>query len=257
MSAQGITLSKIVDELLIEEERDTKHNKFFYLQHGANAIEDLHFDVDGHPQYRTIEVDTSTNTAPLPKDFLREIGVAIVDSNGNLMNLSRSPHKIFKQLDDCGDTSSTLNQAGGGYSDYSVSYGNTAFQHFRNGENIGNFFGVGGKQIAGDYNINKEQGRIELSSRTNQSTIVLKYLAMPERIGGEFMVHPYLKDAIKNYIDWASKRRKHKQYGAGFISELHRRYVVSKNWARMRLSSFDLEEAKEIAKINFTQAPKY
>lgn len=257
MPAQGITISKIVDEYLIEEERDTKHNKYIYIQHAINGVEDLWFDVNGYPQYREIEVDQNTNTAPLPSDFIRDIGVAILDSNGNLMNLSRSPHKIFKKLDDCGDVSSTTNQAGSGGYELGLAYGNTSFQHYRNGENIGNWFGIGGKQMAGDFRINKEEGRIELSTRTNQTTVILKYIAMPQQIGGQYIVHPYLKDPIKNYIDWASKRRKHKQYGANFINELHRRYVTSKNWARMRLSSFDLEEAKEIAKINFTQAPKY
>ena len=249
-----ITLMEIVKDFAIEEERDTRHKQAIFLHHAINAVRDLHYDISGVIKTVALNVDVSKNICNLPNDFMREIGVAVIDASGNLVNLSHSPHIIFKIDDNCGNTTGGVPNSSG-IDDVGFYY-NTQAEHFRNGQNIGNWFGIGGQQAAGDYTINHAEKRIEFSSRTSQTYIVLKYLSEASQVNGQFEVHEYLREPIKNYIDWKDKERK-RYVSAGEKQELHRKYVVSKTWARMRLSSFDVEEAKEIAKVNFTQAPKF
>jgi len=249
-----ITLTEIVRDYMMEEERDTRHKEAIYLHHAINGIRDLHYDVSGVVKSVALTVDTSKNICNLPDDFMREVGVAVIDGSGNLVNLSRSPHKIFKINDNCGNTTGGVPNSNG-IDDLGGGFYNTQAEHFRNGQNIGNWFGIGGQQATGDYTINHAEKRIEFSSRTSNSYIVLKYLSEASQVNGQFEVHEYLREPIKNYIEWKDKQRK-RYVGKGEVQFLHKQYVDSKTWARMRLSSFDLEEAKEIAKVNFSQAPK-
>lgn len=250
----SIKLIEIVKDYMIEEERNTLHKQDIYLHHAINAVRDLHYDVSGTINTVALSVDTQKNICNLPDDFMREVGVAVVDGSGNLVSLSRSPHKIFKLPDNCGNI--TAGAPSSNAIDEIGFYYNTQAEHFRNGQNIGNWFGIGGQQATGDYTINHKEKRIEFSSRTSQTYIILKYLSEASQVNGQFEVHEYLREPIKNYIEWKDKQRK-RYVSAGEKAELQRKYVVSKTWARMRLSSFDLEEAKEIAKVNFFQAPKY
>lgn len=247
-----IKLIEIVEQYMIEDERDTSHKKWKYINLAIQAVKNLHYDVSGYVKAVSLAVDTSKNICNLPDDFVREVGVAIVDYSGNLINLSRSPHKIFKSLDNCGNISGAAPNSNA-IDSLGYTY-NTQAEHYRNGQNIGNWFGIGGQQVGGDYTINYEDKRIEFSSRTNNTYIVLKYLSAPSQINGQFEVHEYLEEPIKNYIEWKDVKR-----GSSLRERqlLHANYVNSKTWARMRLSSFDLEEAKEIAKVNFTQSVKY
>ena len=64
-----ITLIEIVEDFLIEEERDTTHKKGIYLHHAINAVRDLTYDTNGVVKYKQLTVDTSTNTVNLPNCF--------------------------------------------------------------------------------------------------------------------------------------------------------------------------------------------
>ena len=84
-----ITLMEIVKDFAIEEERDTRHKQAIFLHHAINAVRDLHYDISGVIKTVALNVDVSKNICNLPNDFMREIGVAVIDASGNLVNLSR------------------------------------------------------------------------------------------------------------------------------------------------------------------------
>lgn len=250
-----ITLNEIVEDLLISEGRDTTHKKKKYLHHAINGFRDMHYDVVGYTNYDKIAVDTSNNTVDLPSDFIREIGVYVIGGDGKLIPLSRNKHRIFKDKDDCGNT---INPVTGMMenSQATAIIGNEISQFYRNGQAIGNMFGNYGVQSTGEYNINKQENIIELSTYTSQSYVVLKYMADIQEINGEFMVHPFLRDAIKDFIYWDDKRFS-RSVSPSEKRELKRLYTNSKNWVRMRMNSFNYDEAREISKQSFSQSPKY
>jgi|TARA_R110002153_G_scaffold539_1_gene2599 hypothetical protein len=251
-----VKLIEIVEDFMIEEERDTTNGKGIFLHHAINAVRDLHYDVSGVANSVSIPIDQSTNIAQLPTDFIREVGVAVVDFNGRLMNLTKDD-RIYKTQDACGSPSSgSPSTESNNGNVIGNSFGNTQSQHLRNGENIGAWFGIRSQQMAGSYKINLEASRIEFSSSTSQSAVILKYLSDPSQINGQFYVHEYLREAIKNFIDWKMTVRK-RNVGRNEKNDLHRVYVSSKTWARMRLTSFDFSEAQDIAKTNFTMSPKF
>lgn len=255
MSNIGISINEIVEDLLIQEERNTTHKKKKYQHLGVNAIRDLSYDINGYIKYAKLDVDTTNNTVDLPADFIKDAGVNAVNSDGSLIILSRSG-KIFKDTDSCGNTinPTSRNHTNDMYLGGAV--GNDIAQHWRNGQATGKYYGNQPVQSTGEYRINLQNGVIELSTYTTQTTIVLKYLADVQMINGDFLVHPFLREPIKNYIYWQDKVYL-PSVSPAEKAELKRQYVLSKNWAKMRTFSFTYDEAREIAKKSFFQAPKY
>jgi|14_taG_2_1085336.scaffolds.fasta_scaffold12651_1 hypothetical protein len=253
----GRSLDEIVRDYMLEEERDSLHKYPFYLKYAISGLRDLTFDISGAPKKVQLEVDESTNVVALPPDFIKEIRVGVI-IDGVFVSLGQNSD-IIKKLDDCGNVATNQNNSTNlntATTAQGFSVANTWHQHYRNGEVIGAYYGIGGHQGVGQFYINYDAGRIEFSTITNQSNVVLEYVSDLSTVNGDFRVHPFLEEPILNYIDWVSKRRKHKQYGAGMINDLQRKYVDSKIWAAIRIGSSTKAQVREVSKKNFTLAPK-
>lgn len=76
--------------------------------------------------------------------------------------------------------------------------------NFRNGEVLGRFFGIGGgNSPAGYFKVNDKLGVIQIQNRCG-SSVILEYLADISLSEGDINVHPFLIQAIKRYLAWAS-----------------------------------------------------
>ena len=254
MSNIGISIREIVEDLLIQEDRNTTHKKKKYEHLGINGLRDMSYDINGYVSYKKLEVNTENNTVDLPSDFIKEVGVAAENSDGTIITLSRN-NKIFKDKDNCGNTINPVSNTNNADT-YTAFVGNDIAQHWRNAQSTGKMYGNQPTQSTGEFRINKQYGVIELSTYTNLRYIVLKYIADVKMINGDFLVHPFLREPLKNYIYWQDKAFS-PSVSAGEKRELKRLYVQSKNWAKMRFFSFAYDEAREIARKSFSQAPKY
>lgn len=248
----GISLKSIVDSYLIEEGRDSKHKYLSYLHLAIDGLRELNWDVNGATKMETLVPD-GQGVINLPEDFVKEVRIASVASDGTLVTLGRNDD-IFKGMDGCGNYSGN-NQTN--YVETPTTSGftwNSTIEHYNKGQNIGRYYGIGGRSTAGEYKINRERGEIWLDDGVDATQLILEYIGyMPERIGGQFIVHPFLKEPLMNWIQYASKRRFASPAEVDF---LHRKYIASKNWARQRFWNMDYTEVLEIARKNFTQAPR-
>lgn len=248
--AVGIPLKHIVDSLLVEEGRDSKHKYLQYLHLANDGLRELKWDVNGTTKMTKLYPD-GQNIVNLPEDFVKEVRVSMVASDGTLICLGRN-EDIYKQLNDCGvyGGNQTQNFVG---SDV-VSQVDIAADHFSKGEYIGRDYGLGGRSTAGEYKINRSTGEIWLANSLNLDYIILEYIGyLPDRVNGQFIVHPFLKEPLMNWIHYASRRR---VGSPGEVDYLFDRYLASKQWARQRFWNMDFNEVLEIARKNFTQAPK-
>jgi hypothetical protein len=246
----GIPLKHIIDSYLIEEGRDSKHKYLQYLHLANDGLRELQWDVNGSTQTAKLTPD-SNNIIKLPQDFVKEVRIAILASDGTLIPLGRN-EDIFKGLDNCGNYTNGRNNDTQGA--LTVNSMNTSSEHFSKGQYIGRDYGIGGRSTAGEYKINTRTGEIWLSTVTGTSSVILEYIGyMPERVNGQFMVHPFLKEPLLNWIDYASKRR---TASPQMVDYLFDRYLSSKQWARQRFWNMDYNEVLEAARKNFTQTPK-
>lgn len=246
----GIPLKHIIESYLIEEGRDSKHKYLQYLHLANDGLRELQWDVNGSTQTAKLTPD-SNNIIKLPQDFVKEVRVAVVAGDGTLVPMGRN-EDIFKSVDNCG------NYAGGKTTDYAgtstINSIDTSADHFSKGQYIGRNYGIGGRSTAGEYKINSLTKEIWLSNFTGAAYVILEYIGyMPERVNGQFIVHPFLKEPLMNWIDYASKRR---TAPPQLVDYLFDRYLASKQWARQRFWNMDYDEVLEAARKNFTQTPK-
>lgn len=242
-----IPLDTIIEDLQGEQGLETQHNYAHLLRFAVRAVEDLWTDVTGSLKRVELEPD-SNGIVQLPEDFVKESTISLISSTGHLMFLGRND-KIYKPLDNCGNPTPT--QSNLGYS--TAASGTNGSQHVKNGEVIGAYYGVGGKQTAGEFSLNRAENRIELSSNLTSSTIVLEYIARPTQINGRFMVHEFLQDAIMCYIMWKSQR----QFDRGSAKQLHRDYKAAKIAAKIKFQGMSEQEMLEVSRLNFSMSPKY
>lgn len=241
-------LDSIIREALIENGHSTPHQYLRYLQYAIDTLKDLHLDVTGVAKFIAIPIN-SNGTADLPPDYISELGVYICGTDGNLHPLGRNRKMCPPSVDDCGDT---LANSGTG----TGIFASNDNDHYKNGENLGRYFGIGGGQNAhGYYDIDETNGFIKLQSFSG-SSIWLEYLADLERnANGEYEVSPYIEEAIKAGIFWRSVRRNSQKSGQekqmAFAD-----YKMEKDKAHRRISSFTIEEAKSVIRRSFNPTAK-
>jgi hypothetical protein len=240
-------LSDIVKSYMDLQERSSPHKFAWFMRIAKRGYTELWDDISGEPFKAIIPVDKTNNTAVLPDNFKREILVYVLAPTGELISLTRNDN-LAKNVDDCGIMengeinritvpmfpSATINQ---------------------NFQNIGGRYGIGGRSVFGDFKIDEQMGRVLLSSDFSHDEIYLLYTGDPLENNGDYEVHPFLEQPIRDYIYWQSVALK----DSVPMSEKQNRfdnYVNSKLWAANQLTSMTVQEVKDLSKKNFTLAPK-
>lgn len=204
-------LSNIVEELLVEIGEGQAGNRFArFYQYGLSFLRQKHFTTTGAPKVVSLDI-SSVDTANLPIDYVQytRIGLCI---NGEIVSLGLNNNICLdKTYDNCGNeiksTNSSLSCFGGfGYDRFS--------DHYRNGENMGRFFGAGSDNNSlGYYRIDKASGQIKFSQLSQKGNVVLEYLADVNSLDGDFEVHPFMVEALKDWMFWKYKQRSSKTLG--------------------------------------------
>lgn len=243
----GVPLKEIVEEYLLEEERDSQEYFYLYLQYAIAGLKILHREADGIT--KTVQLSLSaTDSAPIPNDFVKMIRLFAVDKNGSVTMMSENTG-IYKPSDGCGNLYTPANNGPSGTFTYDY-----FSEHFRYGQNIGGYYNIDGRSVAGEYRINRETNRIEFVGILNNYQIILEYIAEPQQINGQFYVHPYLREAIKDYIDYKSKVRK-RGISRGEKLALRDQWVDSMIQAKMDLWGDSMEEIINATRKNISQTP--
>jgi len=118
---------------------------------------------------------------------------------------------------------------------------------------IGIVYGLGGGFYEGEYRVNYDQNRIELSS--GHSEIVIEYIADEARSSNP-TVHVYAEEAVRNYIYWQLVQKKSNVPSYEKERARHE-WFESKRIAKSRIMSFSKEDALRTIRRNFKQSPKY
>jgi hypothetical protein len=242
-----VTLNSVIEDLQAEFHLDTDHKKSLFLRLAKNGIRDLHYTVNGKVKRVTVEPNTA-GVVELPNDCVKVVNVSISNSSGKLVFLGRNKN-IYKPVDGNGNE----------YQPTSIPSAATAsstesIQHYKNGEIIGGFYGIGGHSTVGDYHVSLSDNRIELSSNLTNTTLVLDYLGNPQLINGEYLVHEFLVEPLMKYIVWKYKRQ--------FVSYPEQKamqsdYTNAKAIAKMKLNFESQEGILDASRKNFSQAPKF
>ena len=281
-----VTLRSVIDDYIITLDGDD------YVSNVSDAalrnialrgIREFGFDVSSRVKSLKLSVDSTNNTVALPADYVDIVKLGVVGGDGILYVMGHNKNlnysmKIKTGVDDPNteadeslptteDFDSTpldidansvndLEDSKSGTGDASSSdYDFYIFENYIFQGGIGRMYGLGGGHLRGEYRINLDQNRIEISTDSGTSEVVLEYIADEARSGNP-VIHVYAEEALRCYIYYKLCERK-ASVPANEKARARAEYYNERRKAKARLSNFSKEEALKTIRQNFKMAPKY
>ena len=247
-------LDSIITEYLIEigENQSNKHARF--RQFGVNFLRRTNLDTSGFP--RIVELKINDNdTADLPEDYVNYTKIAL-SSGGKLISLGvNNSIALGKQYDSCGRPVSNAPALSASMSVGILASPLMVADNYRNGEFVGRLFGLSSDfNTLGEYRIDKAANQIKFSGLARTVDIVLEYLSDLSAIDGDFDVHAFAIEALKDYMAWQYKVRSSKPLGEQQMA--HELFKISNRNMKHRFMSSTLEEWKSGTEFGNQQTPK-
>jgi len=240
------------------------------------GIREIGFDIGKKVRSIKLPIE-SNNTVTLPEDFVDLNKIGVVGSDGLLYGFIHNKNINQSQeysLDSSGNK--TINDTAGDvlYKEQNEVYDRTdsktptdpdmsnaddyydfVFENYLYYGGIGSIYGLGGARNRGEYRINLDQNRIEISTRSSTSEVVLEYVADEAR-SSDPSVHVYAEEALRAYIYWKLVERK-SSVPANEKGRARSEWYNERRKANARLSTFSKDEALKTIRKNFKLAPKY
>ena len=280
-----VPLRQIVDDYIITLDTDDYANSVSdtaIRNISLRGIREFGFDITSRIKSLKLDINSANNTVTLPDDFVDLLKVGIVGSDGVLRVLNQSKHlnqsrRITQVASVSGgdldtDTTSKSDSESGPLdtdanlilnredsknaaipsSSVSDSY---VFENYMYEGGNGRVYGLGGGASQGEYRLNLDQNRLEMSTANGLSEVVLEYVSDEARSTNP-VVHVYAEEALRCYIYYKLCERK-STVPANEKSRARSEYYNERRKAKARMSNFSKSEALKTIRKNFKLSPKY
>lgn len=268
-----VGLRQVIDDFVVTMDGDD------YVSNASDAairnialrgIREFGFDVTSRVRSlkRALE---SNGTVTLPDDYVDLIKVGVVSDGivyvlGENKNINISMAVDTPTLtEDSNDgplnlDSNLIQDRSRSVSDNTDGTGNTdydfyVFQNYLYQGGLGRLYGSGGGHLRGEYRIDLDQNRLELSTNNDISEVVIEYVSDEARNSFP-VVHVYAEEALRSYMYYKLIERK-SSVPAGEKARARSEYYNERRKAKGRMSNFTKTEALKTIRQNFKQSPKY
>lgn len=282
MARNYVTLRQVLDDYKITMDGDdfvSTVSDAALRNIAMRGIREIGFDAGKKVKSLKLPVVTANDTVELPADFvdLTKIGgvgtdglvyvfghnkninysqkeddpVTYDDTSNDPLYRSEAPlNRVADVSDSKTATTGTVDQASpvDGFDSY-------MFRNYLHGGIFGTLYGLGGGHFQGEYRLNLDQNRIELSVNSTVTEVVMEYIADEARSTNP-MVHVYCEEALRCYIYYKLCERK-TTVPANEKARARTEYYNELRKAKGRLNNFTREEALKTIRKNYKQAPKY
>lgn len=217
-------LRDIVKEWLIEN-GDTQLNKFARINTIATSgLRELAFDISAVPKSKKLPINDN-DSVDLPAGFVNYISISLVGADGRLHGLGKNTKiDLSQHFNNCG-AHIRPNPNKDVVGDFNGFLGNTTYiaQHYRNGENFGSYSNAGGVNRIGHYRIDYATNKIVLGAlNINATSVILEYICDIEADNEDYVVHPFIINALKSWIDWKMGKADESSYERARKKAVHR-----------------------------------
>jgi len=267
------TLDSIVKEYMIET-GESQTNK--YARYYQSAVAGLReFNLNSAGVIKAVELPIKVNdTVDLPHDYIQYTTIGLTGSDGQIHALGRNDSlSMIPQSDNCGQPLPLAARGDDGVTPLVNGglYQRDLITSYRNGEFMGRIFGVrGGINPFGQFRIDRENSLIiltDLNRHVNSGrkvnsntipihTIVLEYIADINKVDKDFVIHPFMIEALKAWIYFKAVQRDRVQRG-GTKDRARRDYYTEARWAKKRFTSATLKEWTAAFRSGNLAAPKW
>jgi len=267
MARNLVTVEQVVNDFVLTLDSDDYVNNVsdVVIKNVAlRGIREMGFDM--LKRVRSIKLTKNSNdTVTLPDDFVSLIKIGIVGNDGLVSVFGENKNINYSQKYSTDSSGNIIDSDGDGIADRVDSktgstgslFSEDDFMTFSNyifQGGVGQLYGLGGGFYSGQYRLNEDQNRIEVSGGTF-SEVVIEYIADEARSVNP-TVHVEAEEALRSYIYYKLVERKG-SVPLGEKGRARQEYYNERRKANARLKAFSGEEALKTIRKNFKQAPKY
>jgi len=275
MARNKVPLNQIINDFIVTMAEDDFAGNATDNQirtHALRGIREMGFDMSKVVRSLKLSLNSANNTVELPDDFVDWIKVGVVGSDNLVYVLGENKNINYSQAyqdgfgvkvtdsDDAADSDGDgvfdriddKTTTGGSYD--SDGFNSAVFRDYYYGSQNA-IYGAGGGRYRGEFRVNLDQNRIEVSPMSGVSEVVIEYVADEARSNNP-SIHVYLEEALASYMYYKIVERK-ASVPANEKARARQEYYNERRKANARIKSFTKEEALKTIRKNFKQSPKF
>jgi hypothetical protein len=275
MARNYTTLDQIVSDYIITMEGDDYANNVsdtLIRTYAKRGIREMGFDMSKKLRSLKLSINSANNTVELPDDYVDLVKLGVIGADGlvYVYGENKNLHSAQKYDVDTGDDLVAANASDsdgdGVYDRVDVDsptveydglrgYDSYVFRNYLYENTMGALYGLGGGVYTGEYRINLDQDRIELSASDDISAVVLEYVCDEARSTNP-TVHVFMESALRAYIYFKTIEKK-LAVPLGEKARARSEYYNERRLANSRMKAFGKDEALKTIRKNFKQSPKF
>lgn len=247
MSQETVSINQIVNDFILTMSGDDYANNasdIVIKNFALRGIREMGFDMMKRIKTTELTINTTLGTVSLPVDFVALTKLAVLGSDGLLYTFVENPNMNLLKDQPAEDVNN-----------YMASFDSYVNQNYISQTTQGRLYGLGGGQGAGEYRVNFEQNRIEVSLNSNAEKIVIEYVG-DEALATNPSVHVFAEEALRSYMYYRIVERK-SSVPANEKARARQEYYNERRKANSRLKSFGKNDALSMLRRNFKLSPKY
>jgi hypothetical protein len=202
------------------------------------------FDMGQRIKTAELTVDSSLSTVDLPVDFVALTKLGVLGSDGLVYSFVQNKNMNLLAA----NTQS-------GFPSYQEAFESYVYRDYISNTSNGRLYGLGGGKGLGEYRINFEENRIELSTNSAVSKVLIEYIGDEARAENP-VVHVFAEEALRTYMYYKIIERK-SNVPANEKARARQEYYNERRKANARMKSFGKQDALSMLRKNFRQSPKY
>lgn len=249
MARKEITVSvdQVVNDFILTMGSDDYANNVSDVvirNFALRGVREMGFDLMPSMKTAELSVNKTLGTVNFPKDFIALTRMAALGADGILYSFTKNENINLLP-----------NRPAETIPDYKFSFESHVYRNYINQTVNGRLYGLGGGQGNGEYRLNFEEGRIELSINVGVEKVLIEYIA-DEALEDNPSVHKFAEEALRSYMYYKIIERK-SNVPMAEKNRARQEYYNERRKANARLKSFGKEDALAVIRKNYRLSPKY
>lgn len=247
MSQETVSVNQVVNDFILTLAGDdyaSNVSDIVVRNFALRGIREMGFDMSKRIKTAELTVDASLSTVTLPTDFVGLTKLGVVGADGLVYSFVKNDNLNLLQSN---------TQAG--FPSYQQAFESYVYRDYISSTSNGRLYGLGGGKGLGEYRINFEQNRIELSTNSAIDKVLIEYVG-DEALSDNPSVHVFAEEALRSYMYFKIIERK-SNVPANEKARARQEYYNERRKANARMKSFGKQDALSMLRKNFRQSPKY